>query len=362
VPQPITHYLVVEEAMLKASPPLWRKYGNYAGFGSFGPDLFTIKDSTNGYRNPSLNWNEISNLQHWDCSLDFFFAMLDVIRDGYDDASAEGDKLLAFAMGYYGHVITDCIFHPFVYRRSHDHWRYHQPAAYFREHKRVEALIDIDILAFKGKEGPSPEVFRVLCDDRRSPALLDADLAWLLGDCLPRIYGGSDGVRKDWMERYAVDNPAHPINAVYADFKKIVGVTYEAKNILYGLDAYWGKAEPLHRLSTADMKETDRLHGPWLQGGLSTAITCSARELFCLAVNSVQKMVVAVADYWQSDAGSVSEFFSGDGLLFLEQNWNADTGLPAKFNDDAINMAANASRFDFGVDILTRNYSRCMRG
>jgi hypothetical protein len=362
MPQPITHYLVIEAAMLKASPPLWQKYGNYAGLGSFGPELFYVKDIFKRYLNPSLNWDEISDLQHWDRSLDFFFAMLDSIRDRFDDASAEGDKLLAFAMGYYSHVITDCILHPFIYRRSRDHWRHHQPAAYYQAHKRVEALIDIDILAFKGIELPSPDIFRVLCDDSRSPALLDTDLVWLLDCCLQRIYGKSANALKNWAERYVIHDPDHPVNAAYADFKKLVGVAYAAQNILYGLDAYWGKAGPLHRLTSADLKETTELCGPWPPRGVSSTLAYSARDLFTLAVNAVQKMIAAAFDYWQSDTANASDFFCGDGLLFLEQNWNFDTGLPAKCNDDPANQAVDDSRFDYGVNILTRNYSCCTTG
>ncbi|MDR3591260.1 MAG: zinc dependent phospholipase C family protein [Negativicutes bacterium] len=362
MPQPITHYLVVEEAMLKASPPLWKRYGNYAGFGSFGPDLFYVKDIFRRYLNPGLNWDEVSDIQHRDRSLDFFFAMLDAIKDGCEDASAEGDKLLTFAVGYYSHVITDCIIHPFVYRRSRDHWRYHQPAAGYRAHKRLEAMIDVDILAYKGREIPAPELFRVQCDDSLSKGLLDADLVWLLDCCLPLVYGASAGFRRHWTQSYPIDDPAHPVNAAYADFKKLVGVTYQAQNILYGLDAHWGNAGPLHRLSQADLEEANELRGPWLPQGPSATLTYSARDLFSLAVNAVQKMVAAVSDYWQSDTAAARDFFDGDGLLFLEQNWNFDTGLPAAVNDDPANLAIDDSRFDFGVDILAGNYNRCTAG
>jgi hypothetical protein len=359
MPQPITHYLVVEEAMLKASPPLWQKYGNFAGFGSFGPDLFYIKDVFKRYLNPSLNWDWVSDLQHWNHSLDYFFAMLDAIRDGYDDASIEGDKLLTFALGYYSHVITDCIFHPFVYRRSQDHWRLHQPAACYQAHKRLEALIDMDILAVKDKGLPSPSLFRVLCDDSRSSVLLDADLVWLLDRCLPKIYSGSADIFKCWKKNGAIADPEHPINAAYVDFKKMVGVTYEAQNILYGLEAYWGGTGPLHRLNQIDLQETNELRGPWLPRGLSAALTYSARDLYSLAVNAVRKMMVAASDFWQSNAAEAAEFFFEDGLMFLEENWNLDTGLPAKFNNESVNLATKESRFDYGADILIRNYNRC---
>ncbi len=320
------------------------------------------RTSSAGSLNPSLNWDEVSDLQHWDRSLDLFFAMLDSIKDGYDDASIEGDKLLTFAVGYYGHVITDCIFHPYIYRRSRDHWRYHQPAAGYRAHKRVEALIDMDLLAFKGREVPSPDLFRVLCDDSRLPALLDTDLVWLLDACLPKVYGTDPGFADHWKDRYDIHDPAHPVNAAYADFKKIVPVTYEAQNILYNLDAHWGNAEPLQRLSQTDLQEANELHGPWPPQGQSAVLTYSARDLFTLAVNAVQKMIAAVSDHWQSDSAAAGDFFHTDGLLFLDQNWNFDTGLPALYNDAPANLARDDSRFDFGVDILIRNYSRCAIG
>ncbi|MDR3561191.1 MAG: zinc dependent phospholipase C family protein [Negativicutes bacterium] len=345
MPQAITHYLVAWEAMEKISRPLWEKYGNYAGFGSFGPDLFYVKDVFNRWFEPELSWDAVADLQHWGGSLDLFCAMLDVVREEYDVASAAGEKLLAFAMGYYSHVITDVVFHPYVYRCSLDHWHSHQPPEHRRLHKRVEELIDLELLAFKGKGLPSPDIFRVRCDaDGRG--LLDGDLVMLLSECLPRIYGDRAPVLSGWPKRYGIDAPDHPVNAAYSDFAAIVGVLYGTQNSLF----------------SPEEAEACRLPGPWRTEGLSAGLTYSVRDLYGLAVNAVQRMMAVTCDFWQTDEQDAKDFFADSGTLYLEQDWNADTGLPAAWNEEPANLAADVSRFDFGVELLATNYRRCQRG
>jgi len=141
MPQPSTHYLVAQNALMAEALPLWNSFGQYLGFGSFGPDLFYLNDG------------KISDIIHGDNSFDYFCAMLNFIKENYVAGTENEKKLKSFAYGWYSHVVTDCVIHPYVYRKTRDNWKTH-PEITFTAHKLFEAFIDIKIQDIQGLTEP----------------------------------------------------------------------------------------------------------------------------------------------------------------------------------------------------------------
>jgi len=106
MPKQETHYLVIKEAMEQVAAHLWEKYNNFAGFGSFSPDLFYVllSDHIPHLRFSSTpRYEKVSDAIHGDGSLDFYCSMLDDIKH---TGQPMHDKLKAFAYGFYSHVVT----------------------------------------------------------------------------------------------------------------------------------------------------------------------------------------------------------------------------------------------------------------
>lgn len=49
--------------------------------------------------------------------------MLDHVKANF--MTEKKDRIKAYIYGYYSHVISDCVFHPFIYRYSGDHGLVH---------------------------------------------------------------------------------------------------------------------------------------------------------------------------------------------------------------------------------------------
>lgn len=354
MPQPITHYLVIEEALRDTAPEIWEKKSNFAGFGSFGPDLFYVKDVLLSRLDLADNYDFLSDGLHAERAFDFFCTMLNTAKATASTDMEVAEKQLAYLLGYYAHVITDCVIHPYVYRHTHDHWKYHKPEENYSAHKRTEALIDCYILNEKGKNNPSPDSYAVACGDAANDDLLDRDIASMLASGLNAVYHdilGEDFISAD------IGQSSHPIHAAYQGFHHIVETTYAVQNILYDLRGHFSGLRMLQKLTDADISAADGLHGPWFSTGRSNVLTYSASDLFAMAVTAVKQVIGVTLKFWISSKVDAKDFFIQNATSYLSDNWNLDTGLPDRYNNEPTNLAIDDSRFDFGIDILVANYA-----
>ena len=135
-------------------------------------------------------WDGIADIMHSTRSFDFFCNLMNAAKKSQLDPSIDteiANRQFAFAFGFYCHVITDCIFHPYVYRSSEDHWSAKagefkdNPLEAIREyqHKYQEFLID------KG----TCETFNLKfnriswsCPDANNSELLDMNIAKIFND------------------------------------------------------------------------------------------------------------------------------------------------------------------------------------
>ncbi|HWR40003.1 MAG TPA: zinc dependent phospholipase C family protein [Patescibacteria group bacterium] len=356
MPQPITHYLVIEEALTDAARNLWEKYRNFAAFGSFGPDLFYVKDVLLARFDPKQNYEALSDALHGDGSFDLFCALLDQAKDNQRRDPEAAGKQLAFALGYYSHVLTDCILHPYVYRRTQDHWKYHVPKEDYTAHKKLEAMIDCHILKEKHRKEAVPDASAVRCRQENNGDLLDMDIASVLNNALKTVYSA---VLSADFQTLDINQPEHPIHAAYHDFHHIVGTTYAAQNILCGLREYFAGLDMLKQLNAADIQARNVSKGPWRPNGDSAELTYSSSELFAMAVWATKQVASIALAFWTGDPGSgnAQSVFRQNGIAYLRENWNLDTGLPARFNADPAIFDRGEQRYNVGVDVLRDVYA-----
>jgi hypothetical protein len=330
VSQPLTHYFVAKNALVDTASDLIRAYETYLGFGSFGPDLFYLTKH-GGY----------ADMIHADGSLDAFCVMLDMVKNNWNVNYDAAGKQLAFAMGFYAHVITDCVFHPYVYRLSQDYWAVPKPehlAKYENMHKVVEAVIDHHLL--DSVIHPNLRIsFGVDCGHELDPAVSE-----LIHGALNTVYGQS----LDYgFQTTPPSDPGHLINQAYSRFRVASSALYGVQNVLYRIDEIIDAAATLTH-TNADA--VDLSMKPWPPGGLSGNINLTFDQLYGKAVNAVARIVGPVYGYLGSDYGSAREFLAASGGLHLTENWNLDTGLPAAWNTRQDLFAQDDTRYDVGVN------------
>ena len=168
MPQPITHYLITRRAVPERywNEYWWEKKENfdfrpYFGTGSASPDFFYLDVKENKSLNSKITLyeyllqsdidnddsikikssTELSNAIHGDKTFDMFCYMLDIAKQNKKDNLLKAKKQFCFALGFYSHVIADCVIHPYVYRNTKDHWA---TSSFIHEskHKIFEARLD----------------------------------------------------------------------------------------------------------------------------------------------------------------------------------------------------------------------------
>lgn len=356
MPQPITHYQVVKQAMETAAPQLWTAYSNYAGFGSFGPDLYYIKDLALRYVDQHLDYDKLADTMHAEKSMDFFCSMLGIVKQNWNVDYETAGKQLAYAIGYYAHVITDCLFHPYVYRKSNDHWKYHDPKEFENVHKKVEAIIDHHIMQANGITDQNLSYFNVNCDSCGNDDLLDPAIANLLSQSLNSIYAETIGAN---FNTYSLDMPLHPLNEAYDDYKNAFTFVYGLQNVLFQFRSHFSNNRLAQKLTAEDINQANELHGPWLTTGESAQLTYSVMDLLSFSIKAVQQVITATYGFLASDDPDAKNYFANTNtVVFLDQNWNLDTGLPDSLNTTEQNFALDETRFDFGINTLSSNFER----
>ncbi len=374
MPQPNAHYLVIQKSLESRAKDLWGKHSNFAGFGSFGPDLFYIR----GARTGVTEYETLSNLIHWDHSFDMYCSMLDYIKSSVTDPNAK-DKLRAFAYGFYAHVVADSCFHPFITRKQMDH-PFKHPTESAIQHKTLESEIDTYLLSKINKlpDGQNPYAFKlsdkIICHKDNSNRSLDNDAFNLFKFCLTDTYAAEELHGFGFQEligRYKDLTGNHPIMEAYRDFITYYRMLFNVQNwiggkamekmadLLYGFKVYVGLKGviPVKRLNETQRKN---LEERWLEGYNLLLPEYSVLQLFGLATSAMSKIIDESEKFFKSDAKSAKEFFAANsGTPFLNENYNLDTGLPSSHNLSLFRFGGSlGSIFKFGVDILAQNYRK----
>lgn len=329
--QPVTHYYVAQKALSINAEDLLKNYGNYTGLGTFGPDLYYLTSQS-----------EFADMIHKDNSFDAFCMMINHVKSNWAyDFDAAG-KQLGFAIGFYAHVITDCVFHPYVYRRSNDLWCVPKPPEFDKcewKHKSVEASIDHYIM--EHIIHPSFRGINVDCGHD----YLDTSLVTMLSETFGNLYG----------------IPYNLIEDAYGKFCYAIPTLYHGQNILYRIGEVIDRfTTPMRtQINLDDLDELDLINSPWPPGGNSAFFQYNVIDLFNMAVKGVADIVPHIYGYISdSNATNCQSYLASTGMLYLDGNWNLDTGLPSSWNQHGPLFITDHTRFDIGIEVLLSNYSK----
>ncbi|SDD70039.1 zinc dependent phospholipase C family protein [Sporomusa acidovorans] len=343
--QPITHFLVAKKGLEQL--PFVQENGALLAFGSFGPDLFYLLSGKTQH----------ADTIHASGSFEAFCSMLNVAKNTYSYNVKSGEKQLTFAMGFYAHVIADCVFHPYVYRKSLDHWAEHD-VAFELLHKKVEASIDQIIQEeIIGDQIGIPNPLLCLGDD----GLLDQDIAYLFHQALTTAYPRSIG---EDLAPYATEEEKHPLQQAYQKYCKMPKTLYGIHNILFRVEKYAEGALPeqLEEEFLADERQKHLQRSSWPPSDVISPFTYNYIDMFNMAAHGVRMMGNAVESFIQSDGNMQAiDFLHGHNCSYLDQDWNLDTGLPSLENTNSQLMDKSHLRFEYGIAVLEEMYNKLQR-
>ena len=319
LPQPATHYLITRSSIPEHSwADWWDKYKTYFGLGSSAPDLFYFPLTSKNSR-ADISWKNLANPLHHESSYDMFCTLLDIARQSRvnNDEEAVAEKRFAFAFGYYSHVIADCIFHPYVYRSTSDHWHVPQSVGSWA-HKAYELDIDTGICEeFYGEENLSRISWE--CDGE-DYYLLDFCISTAFEKALltnyPTIFSFNENIASD---------SNHPIHQAYVALKESTASLFDknSKIIVIG-------SNPITKIRTvlsANLFNRPVPNCPTLDGN-------TPRELFKFSTLVGQEIFIESLNFFKNteESSSVDYFKNSKNPYLNSSNWNLDTGLPCDYN------------------------------
>ena len=307
-------------------------------------------------------WDGIADIMHSTRSFDFFCNLMNAAKKSQLDPSIDteiANRQFAFAFGFYCHVITDCIFHPYVYRSSEDHWSAKagefkdNPLEAIREyqHKYQEFLID------KG----TCETFNLKfnriswsCPDANNSELLDMNIAKIFNDTLMDLY-------KDCIPyEYKIENPSHPIHQAYDALLQTSKLIFEGDVVITYkcLDMKSGTLKSI--LEASEVVYSPNFYTePYPDCGSLPDYT--PNELFDFSCAVARNIFIICIKFWNSHYQNIEEFFSADPgeniTNYLNGNWNLDTGIPCQFNNTQKLHSDNESMNLAHIDTLKDTYN-----
>ncbi|WP_162143544.1 zinc dependent phospholipase C family protein [Anaeroarcus burkinensis] len=340
--QPITHYLVAKKGLENVTQ--LNGLDSQVALGSFGPDLFYL---LSGY-------GEFADAIHANGSFQAFCKMLDIAKATFAFNEASAQKQLAFALGFYAHVITDCVYHPYVYRRSLDHWA-QKDTAFEMMHKQVEAAIDQIIqeeIIGTQLVPPDPNVCVGI------NGLLDQDIAYMFHQALTVAYPDSIAMK---IEPYATEEENHPIHQAFTNYCRMPGKLYGAHNVLYKMETFVEGLWP-EKVEQSFIDEEKAHHYErkvWPPKDVPSPFSYSFIDMFNMAVNGVAVMAATAQSFIQdTNDASAEAYLQGQNVVYLDQPWNLDTGLPSSENRVPELMQDGHGRFEYGIPILESMYNQ----
>lgn len=355
MPQPATHYWVSKISLFDSDnnkfKDFFTKYKNYIALGTSAPDLFyfplmpTIKtDCKNFY------WNGIADLIHHGRTYDLFCELLDEAKKLKYTNKEDSEKLLAFAVGFYCHVITDCIFHPYVYRSTDDDWS--TGAGSIKEnrrefkHKCQEYLIDDGIQKTYHLELNKDDWN---CPEKTNNELLDFIIADTFYSMLKKMY-------PDCMpsEFYDSHDKNHPIQQAYNALLQTITLLFEGKKILSFnssdiIDELVQAKEFTYSENFFDNEYPDC-------DGLPSY---TPHDLFNFSCAVTRRFFEVVQNFWIDTSNKTAkEYFKNDSTNYLNNgNWNLDTGIQCEFNNTEELHQGNKVMNEAHKDTLIKYYN-----
>lgn len=355
MPQPLTHYLIVRKSIPQEFWPMWADYKPYFGLGSVAPDLFyfpTIPFLTDSRYRDTYPWGDMANPMHAIGSYDMFCNLLSTAKKN------NNFKQLAFSIGYYSHVIADCIFHPYVYRETKDYWFSVDILAELK-HKKEEFLIDRGVI----KEYYSTNCINridITCKDSNDSSLLDFDILDLMNTAFLETYGNI------YSSNIPLDEN-HPIQQAYSSLMSFSDSIFRGEKIcLFGS----------LKVGTTDFKINTHINLPISinVGSVNTNFEIdknsfkipykvnlhelSPHNLCEIATMESRDIFTKTMDFWNTtDTYNAKGFFAENKVDFLgKSNFNLDTGLPAEYNSHH-QMTTKENHFDYMANELSKQMS-----
>lgn len=321
MPQPATHYLVTRRAIPREHwSTWWDKYKPYFGLGSSAPDLFYFPLLPNVVKNirTDVDWGEIANPLHSSRSYDMFCALLATAKNNKLKGQSDAEKQFAFAFGYYCHVVTDCIFHPYVYRSTNDHWNSIDFTNEF-DHKIQELSIDTGIFQKFYDKAENFSRIQWECNGE-DETMLDSSIANLLDEALQEIY-------PDCYPHSNLSAKDHPIHQAY------YAMVQSIRSLFEGTDIYlWGKRIPIDTAKIRSKFPTHFFTTPYPH--CPTLDDYTPEDLFNFASTACRNIFIIALDFWNSQSTSAKDYFKSNSTHYLNcGNWNLDTGLPCHYNN-----------------------------
>lgn len=350
MPQPITHYLVCKNAMATCAGSLWERSSNFAGLGSFAPDLFFIREG--GF---NLEYRNGATEVHREASYDCYCVMLDYIKANKAKVSSQQySNMKAFAYGFYSHVVTDSIFHPFIYRKSLDDWMRH-PEKNYNQHKAIEAMIDNYIISNSNKEDPN---FRfdpkVDCSSTENKAMLQKDVFYVFNEGFKKCYQGK--FSKEFSAMFEKADQSNPIHESYSDYRKLMAVDFFFIGKIHFNLLNLSTILPIEQWTGEQLAIMNEEKEPWFNSVANAELSYSVRELFDKATKETRAVIIDSENFLADNKQNSSAYFKERSTVYLGMNYNLDTGLPSKFNTDINNQSEDPRiRFDYKTDIVLEN-------
>lgn len=345
MPQPATHYLVMRKSIPeKFYTDWWDKYKQYFGLGSLAPDLFYFPmlekfGLSNVQVRNDLSWENLANPLHSNGSYDMFCTLLEIAKSNKENENV-GKKQLAFAIGYYSHVVTDCIFHPYIYRATEDYWFKTDCNAELK-HKKHEVIIDDNIFKKHYSRDRICNI-NIVCNHDDSNGLLDLDIANQLNGALMKNYPGL------YPNDSKIDQTNHPIHQAYVALVSSVDVLFSGEKIyLFGAKQIVALTvkEVISKFGSdfftkkffEDMENTDYKYLP----------PFSPEELCDFSIMESSDIFESALNFWNDEnASNAKKYFSINKADFLGQsNFNLDTGLPAEYNNYSLMREGKSPHF-----------------
>ncbi|CVK21737.1 zinc dependent phospholipase C family protein [Sporomusa sphaeroides] len=361
MPQPLTHFFVASDGTQRVFPDLWNEYSNVIALGSFGPDLFYVKDLiSNRILNMSMSneWEALSDAFHRCNSFTLFTWLLNNIKSRHNDNYSEQRLLKAFAYGYYSHVVTDCLIHPFVYRTTQDHWTLHSPESNYKAHKELETQIDNILLLRKTdyKLSRFDPVFGL--QDKDDNDKLHMTLAILLNEGIKASY--SQDIDWDYyFGRYNINSDNHPIHDAYKDYEAEINFTKQGiKLIRKNINGFITGNIQITESDSPHIFNSERKR--WFASSSNDQLNFSVDDLYEMAVTTTSDVITASERFFSSCSENSMDFFLNEETItaYLKNDFNLDTGLPSSNNQNQSLLSQDANtRYAFGVEQLHQLYS-----
>lgn len=366
-----THMIVAVEGSSQ-KPELNRDYSHFLVLGSMGgPDLFYFSGVPHIMdffkRRYEHDYSRIADIIHEDKTLDYFCSMLDFIKKTPSEIQ---NKLKAFAYGFYSHVVTDAIVHPFVYFFSGDHPTQHSDSQLIG-HKHIENVGDWVELGCRGKNFYSIGYGGLIrkCHQQGSNRTLDKDVFNMLLQGFKAIYesllqdkgidydsyfGKFAGTHQDpFMEAY------RDYNTVYRKLPRFRAIS-DNPQALRVLPIRFRVLIPKTYVQGKELSAVmPRPRKKWIDSRNPNIPSYSLPELVNKFAISATKMVIDASErFFSSDATSSREFFRQHAkrMPYLQANYSLDTGKRAELSEAIGSLKDPREALECGLEELVADY------